>query len=141
MGGPALRQHHAHHAIHEGALSGAIDKTEELEILIQEGKSEEARLAADQLLGYWVTRVLSHADAEEEGFYEEMAGENPDLRLAVVKLTRDHDILRMIVADIVNDLPKDGPTADVMRLFYSLITINAIHSREEERLLFEERSK
>ncbi|WP_037288481.1 hemerythrin domain-containing protein [Saccharibacillus sacchari] len=141
MGGPSLRQHHAHHAIHEGALSGAIDKTEELEELIQTEGIENARQAADQLLGYWVTRVLSHADAEEEGFYEEMAGEDPDLKLAVVKLTRDHDILRMIVADLVTQLPKSGPTPEMMRLFYSLITVNAIHSREEERLLFEERSK
>lgn len=141
MGGPSLRQQHAHHAIHEGALSGAIDKTEELEELIQAEGVENARQAADQLLGYWVTRVLSHADAEEEGFYEEMAGEDPDLKLAVVKLTRDHDILRMIVADLVTELPKSGPTPKIMRLFYSLITVNAIHSREEERLLFEERSK
>ncbi len=141
MGGPSLRQLHAHHAIHEGGLSGAIDKTEELEALLEAGNTEEALKAADQLVGYWVTRVLSHADAEEEGFYEEMAGNDPDRRLSIVKLTRDHDILRMVIADIVLKLADEGLTPEVMRRFHALIVVNEIHSREEERLLFEEPKK
>ncbi|NGZ74634.1 hemerythrin domain-containing protein [Saccharibacillus alkalitolerans] len=139
MGGPSLRQAHAHHAIHEGALSGAIAKTEELEELIRTNDPEAARLAADQLLGYWVTRVLSHADAEEEGFYEEMAGNDDERRLDVLRLTRDHDLMRMLAADIASALPSEGPTPEIMRKFQALIELNALHSREEERLLFGER--
>ncbi|OWA37466.1 hypothetical protein B9G55_05270 [Saccharibacillus sp. O16] len=141
MGGPSLRQPNAHHAIHEGGLSGAIDKTEELEALLAAGKMEAARTAADQLVGYWVTRILSHADAEEEGFYEEMAGSDPDRCLSIIKLTRDHDILRMVVADIVSRLDDEGLTPEVMHRFHALIVVNEFHSREEERLLFEESPK
>lgn len=141
MGGPSLRQLHAHHAIHEGGLSGAIDKTEELEALLAAGETEAARTSADQLIGYWATRILSHADAEEEGFYEEMAGDDPERRLSIIKLTRDHDILRMVVADIVSKLADEGLTPEVMQRFHALIVVNEIHSREEERLLFEEPKK
>ncbi|MDO3412331.1 hemerythrin domain-containing protein [Saccharibacillus sp. CPCC 101409] len=135
MGGPSLRQLHAHHAIHEGGLSGAVDKTEEVFELLRAGEFEVARQAADHLVDYWVTRVLSHADAEEEGFYEEMAGDDPELKIAVVKLTRDHDILRMIIADIKTMLAEEGLTPEVMQQFQALMVVNAIHSREEERLL------
>lgn len=141
MGGPSLRQLHAHHAIHEGGLSGAIDKTEEVEELLRAGEAEVARQAADHLVDYWVTRILSHADAEEEGFYDEMAGNDPQRRLSVVKLTRDHDLLRIIIADIKEQLAEEGLTPDVMHQFRALIVVNAIHSREEERLLLEERPK
>lgn len=138
MGGPSLRQLHAHHAIHEGGLSGAIGKTEEVEELLQAGEFEVARQAADHLVDYWITRILSHADAEEEGFYAEMAGDDPQRQLSVVKLTRDHDIMRMVIADIRAELAEAGLTPEVMRQFQALIVVNALHSREEERLLLEE---
>src|SRR5690606_6247001 len=46
--GPALAQHHAHHAIHEGARSGAIQKTDELVTLLKQGEIEAAKMAADR---------------------------------------------------------------------------------------------
>ena len=56
---------------------------------LQQGELETAILAADDLIDYWKTRVISHADAEESGFYVEVVKENPDLRNAVTMLTRD----------------------------------------------------
>lgn len=76
MAGPALSQLHSHRAIHEGGLSGAIQKTDHFLALWQDGKLEEANHAADVLLDYWETRVISHADAEESGFYEEKVKHN-----------------------------------------------------------------
>lgn len=61
---PALRQLQAHRAIHEGGLSGAIGKTEDMMDLLRKGEIEVARQAADDLIDYWKTRVISHADAE-----------------------------------------------------------------------------
>lgn len=97
MGGPSLRQLHAHHAIHQGGLTGALDKTREVEELLEAKEFKVARQAADHLIEYWETRILSHADAEEEGFYQEKVEKKPELQEAVVKLTRDHDLLRIIV--------------------------------------------
>lgn len=138
MSGPSLRQLHAHHAIHEGGLSGAITKTEELEDLLRAKEFEVALQAADHLVDYWETRIISHADAEEEGFYLEMIETDPKLEAVVVKLTRDHDLLRIIAVDIKEMLKTDGLTYEVMQQFHALLVINAIHSRDEERLLFED---
>lgn len=141
MSGPSLRQLHAHHAIHEGALSGAIAKTEEMEDLLRAKEFEVARQAADHLVEYWETRIISHADAEEEGFYQEMLEKDPGLEEVVAKLSRDHDLLRIIAKDIKEMLTEKGLTYEVMQQFHALLVVNAIHSRDEERLLLEEPSK
>ncbi|WP_310829622.1 hypothetical protein [Paenibacillus pedocola] len=138
MPGPSLRQLHAHHAIHQGGLSGAVAKTEEVEELLEAREFEVARQAADHLIEYWETRILSHADAEEDGFYQEMAEKNPNLQDAVILLTRDHELLRIIVKDVKARLAEEGLTPEVLQQFHAMLVVNAIHSREEERLLFEE---
>ncbi|UQZ36689.1 hypothetical protein C2I18_26050 [Paenibacillus sp. PK3_47] len=138
MPGPSLRQLHAHHAIHQGGLSGAVSKTEEVEELLEAREFEVARQAAEHLIEYWETRILSHADAEEDGFYHEMAEKNPGLLDAIAKLTRDHDLLRIIVEDVKVLLAEEGLTPEVLHQFHALLVVNAIHSRDEERLLFAE---
>jgi hypothetical protein len=138
MTGPSLRQLHAHHAIHQGGLSGAIAKTEEVEELLEEKEFEVARQAADHLIEYWETRILSHADAEEDGFYQEMTDKNPQLQDAVKQLTRDHELLRIIVKDVKAMLAEDGLTPEVIHQFHALLVVNSIHSRDEERLLLAE---
>lgn len=134
--GPALKQLHSHHAIHEGGLSGAIQKTNNFLELLKSRELEAANLAADDLLDYWETRVISHADAEESGFYQEKVEENPTLRDDVIKLERDHDLLRIIVKDIKEIRSEHGLNEAVIQRFYALLTVNEIHSRDEERLLF-----
>ena len=134
--GPALKQLHSHHAIHEGGLSGAIQKTNNFLELLKSRELEAANLAADDLLDYWETRVISHADAEESGFYQEKVEENPALRDVVIKLERDHDLLRIIAKDIKDIRSEHGLNEAVIQRFYALLTVNEIHSRDEERLLF-----
>ncbi|GLC89026.1 hypothetical protein [Lysinibacillus piscis] len=136
MAGPALRQLHAHQTIHAGGLSGAIQKTDHFLALWQEGKVEEANHAADDLLDYWETRVISHADAEESGFYEEKVQHNEALKETVIQLARDHELLRIIVKDIHAIRQEEGLNEAIIQRFYALLTINEIHSRDEERLLF-----
>jgi hypothetical protein len=138
MSGPALRQLHAHRAIHEGGLSGAVTKTRDMMDYLRQGELETANLAADDLIDYWKTRVISHADAEESGFYKEIAEENPQLQEAITKLTRDHDLLRIIVNDIEELRAEDGLSPSVLHKFHALKVVNEIHSRDEERLLFTE---
>lgn len=137
MSGPALKQLQAHRAIHEGGLSGAVSKTELLIETLQKGDMKLADRAADELIDYWKSRVISHADAEEEGFYKDIKRENPELEEAIIQLTRDHDLLRIIVKDIeeLRETEKISPT--VLQKFYSLLVVNEIHSRDEERLLLE----
>ncbi len=137
MSGPALKKLHSHRAIHEGGLSGAVGKTSMLIDLLQEGDQTNAERAANDLVDYWQTRVISHADAEEDGFYKEIVTENPSMEHSVIQLTRDHDLIRIIVADIEAMREMEGLSPSVLQKFYALLVVNEIHSREEERLLFE----
>lgn len=137
MSGPALKQLHAHRSIHEGGLSGAVTKTELMIEFLQEGDMKSADRAADELIEYWKSRVISHADAEEEGLYLDIKKENPELETAIIQLTRDHDLIRIIVKDIeeLRKTEKISPT--VLQKFYALLVVNEVHSRDEERLLLE----
>ncbi|WP_317935953.1 hemerythrin domain-containing protein [Sporosarcina aquimarina] len=136
MAGPALKQLHSHRAIHEGGLSGAIGKTEMLIDFLQQGDQKNAERAANDLVDYWKTRVISHADAEEEGFYLEIVNEDPSMDKSITQLTRDHDLIRIIVRDIEELRETEGISPTVLQKFYALLVVNEIHSREEERLLF-----
>ncbi|KAI7246273.1 hypothetical protein KC345_g12093 [Hortaea werneckii] len=138
MPGPSLRQLHAHHAIHQGGLSGAVAKTEEVEELLEAKEFAVAHQAAEHLIEYWETRIISHADAEEDGFYQEKAGNDPALQDAIIRLTRDHELLRMIIKDVKAMLAEEGLTPEVLHQLHALLVVNAIHSRDEERLLFVE---
>lgn len=134
--GPALKQLHSHRAIHEGGLAGAEQKTSDLLALLKEGDLETANEAADDLIDYWKTRVIAHAEAEESGFYEEIATTKPNLRETIIQLTRDHDLMRIIVQDIEELREKEQLSPKVIHQFYALMIVNSIHSRDEERLLF-----
>ncbi|WP_410768936.1 hemerythrin domain-containing protein [Fontibacillus sp. BL9] len=134
--GPSLRQLHAHKAIHSGGLAGAVSKTEEVLELLESGEADLANTAVDDLLLYWENRIISHADAEEEGFYREIATANPDMQDTITKLTRDHDLIRILVADIHKLRQSEGLSQEVLRMLHALIVVNEIHSRDEESLLF-----
>jgi hypothetical protein len=139
MSGPSLKQLHAHHAIHAGALAGAVAKTEQLKQYILEGNNDQINKAVYDLIDYWETRVISHADAEEEedGFYEEILELKPSLKDEITALKRDHDILRVITQEI-REMMGNGFTDEVLERFLALIIVNEIHSRDEERILLED---
>ncbi len=141
MAGPALKQLQSHRMIHEGGLSGAIGKTEMLIDFLQTGDQTNAERAANDLIDYWKTRVISHADAEEDGFYQEILDQDPAMEKSIHQLTRDHDIIRMVVADIETVREEEGLSPTVLQKFYALLVVNELHSREEERLIFEERTE
>lgn len=137
MAGPALKQLHAHKAIHDGGLSGAIDKTDEFLAYWKAKDEEHANAALDGLIDYWKTRIISHADAEESGFYQEVVEHNASLKDAVTQLERDHELLRIIVKDLEVERAENGINELIIQKLHALITVNEIHSRDEERLLFE----
>lgn len=82
--------------------------------MLKSRELEAANLAADDLLDYWETRV----------------------RDDVIKLERYHDLLRIIAKDIKEIRSEHGLNEAVIQRFYALLTVNEIHSRDEERLLF-----
>jgi hypothetical protein len=135
MSGPSLRQLHAHRSIHDGAFAEAKRLTELLEKLYSDGRKEHILEVADALVEHWEKRIIAHAEAEEEGFYKEKIEQDPSLFEKITMLKRDHDIIRILVAEI-KSLLQEPTNQEMLARFHALLLINHIHSREEEKFLF-----
>ncbi|RYG71841.1 hypothetical protein EU245_12845 [Lentibacillus lipolyticus] len=135
MSGPALKRVDSHSAIHEATLNEAIELTNMLEKLVNDSQKEKAMELAYVLLEQWETRTLAHAEAEEEGLYKDLVEENPDINDDIIALTRDHDLLRLLVAEIKRLLPEFGVINDVVQRFHSLIIVDELHNQKEMQVL------
>jgi hypothetical protein len=135
MSGPALRHLDSHSSIHEAALTEAMELTGLLSQLLKEEQLEKAAEVAYIAVEHWETRTLRHAESEEDGLYKELAETSPELKNAVIALTRDHTLLRQLVIEIKEILLRDGMNDQVLQRFQALILVDQLHNREEERLL------
>ena len=135
MSGPGLNQRDAHHAIHRAAFSEAERLTLLLRQTLRAGDQPRALQLAALLIEHWQTRTLRHAEAEEAGWYREVLAERPELRSDVIALTRDHELLRLLLAEIQGILAARGIASGVVERFEAMLLLNGIHSREEERRL------
>ncbi|MCL6632063.1 MAG: hemerythrin domain-containing protein [Alicyclobacillus herbarius] len=149
MSGPALKQMDAHRAIHDAAAEEAAELTELLRHLLQAQAWEKAEEMAYILVEHWQTRTLRHAGEEEAGFYLEVCQHHPEKAGDIAALTRDHDLMRTLVAEIEarlaawnateNRTVLDDPDtwSGLLSRFETLNWLVVMHSREEERRLLE----
>lgn len=135
MSGPSLARRDTHHAIHEAAFAEAEELTHLLRQQMRAGEIERSLALAGVLLEHWQTRTLRHAEAEEAGWYRDLAAAHPNLRDDIISLTRDHEILRLLASEIQGILATHGMGAGIVERFEAMLLVNAIHSREEERRL------
>ncbi|MBY7142030.1 hemerythrin domain-containing protein [Virgibacillus sp. NKC19-3] len=135
MSGPGLKHVDSHAAIHEAALNEAEELNEILESLLRNGQEEKALETAYVAVEHWESRTLQHADSEEEGLYKELVEESPELNDSIIELTRDHDLLRMLVKEIKEMLDADGFSDAVLQRFQALVLVDLLHNQEEERIL------
>ena len=136
MSGPSLTKRQSHHVIHEAAFAEAEELTRLLHQASLAGDRERALQLAGVLVEHWQTRTLRHAEAEEQGWYRELARERPELQADILQLTRDHDLLRTMLGEIEQIVAARGWVAGVVERFEAMLLLNAIHSRtEEQRLL------
>jgi hypothetical protein len=139
MSGPSLNQRDAHHAIHQAAFREAEQLTLLLRQALRAGEQQQALQLAALLIEHWQTRTLRHADAEEAGWYRELLTARPELEADVTALTRDHEHLRILLAEIQGILSARGVASGVVERFEAMLLLNGIHSRtEEQRLLGDE---
>ncbi|WP_165769111.1 hemerythrin domain-containing protein [Virgibacillus profundi] len=137
--GPALRQLRSHRSIHEGAYAEARDITDVTDRLFYDDRKEDCLKAANALVEYWETRVIAHADTEDEGFYKELLEKRPEITKEVHMLSRDHDLFRKIVGNIKEQLEeKKMVTKEIVNQFHALLVIKEIHNKGEEDNLFTE---
>ncbi|MEC2160461.1 hemerythrin domain-containing protein [Virgibacillus halodenitrificans] len=136
MSGPALRKIDSHSAIHEAALNEAIELTNLLDQLVIKEQHKKALEVGYILVEQWETRTLRHAEEEEAGLYKEIVKDNPDLQSEITALTRDHNLLRIIIKDIKEKFNKEKTISDnIVQLFQSLIIIDELHNQKEMEVL------
>lgn len=136
MSGPALKQLDAHRSIHDGAVAEGRALTELLCKLHVDGHVKHAHVAAHALVEHWETRTLAHAESEEEGLYVEKIQQNTALSDKIMMLRRDHELIRIIVDMIKQELSTDGLNETALNHFRTLPVLIDIHNRTEETILF-----
>lgn len=135
MSGPALKHVDSHAAIHEAAYIEAKELTDLLEKVMKDGKVDKALELAYVVVEHWETRTLRHADSEEEGLYKEIKEGQPELKDDIVALTRDHDILRLLVKEIKDILANGSVNDATLEKFHALLHVNLLHNQKEEEIL------
>lgn len=138
MSGPGLTKWESHHAIHQAAFDEAERLTRLLRKAVFAQEREAALTLVGELIEYWQTHTLQHAESEETGWYREIIATQPERQADVTMLTRDHDLLRILLAEIQGLLAARGITSGIVERFEAMLLVNAIHSREEERRLLQE---
>lgn len=135
--GPALRQLTAHRSIHDAAQSQARELTEMTIQLFKEEREEDCLKTAKVLIEHWEEKIIAHADAEDEGFYQELLEEGKIPKKDLYMLMRDHDLFRQIVSHIKEQINKKNKvTEENIHELYSLLVINDFHHQGEENTLF-----
>ncbi|MBT2214901.1 hypothetical protein KK120_03595 [Virgibacillus dakarensis] len=135
MSGPALKHVDSHAAIHEAALHEAAELTGILDHLIRDEQFDKALEVALVTLEHWETRTLRHADSEEEGVYKELVETTPSLKESIIGLTRDHDLLRLLVKEIKVMLDEGIINDTIVQRFQALILVDQLHNQAEEKIL------
>ena len=135
MSGPALKFVDSHSAIHEAALIEATELTELLEKVMKNEDLEKAIELAFVIIEHWETRTLRHAESEEEGLYKEIVETKPELKDDIVALTRDHDLLRLLVDEIKALLEQGEINDSVLQRFQALILVDLLHNQKELEVL------
>ncbi|GJM72478.1 hypothetical protein HMSSN036_46940 [Paenibacillus macerans] len=138
MSGPSLRRADSHGLIHEAALEEAGELAELLERSLLRGERDKALDIAWIAVEHWESRTLQHAQSEEEGLYLEAVELKPQLRDVIIALTRDHNLMRELVAEIKARLERGEMDEQVLQRFQALILIDQIHNRDEEEMVEKE---
>lgn len=72
---PALKQLTSHQSIHNAGQAQARVLTEDVTQLYEEEQTEDCLQAAYILVQHWEGKIIAHADAEDETFFQELLAE------------------------------------------------------------------
>src|SRR5699024_11641860 len=70
--GPALKQLTSHRSIHDAGQAQARALTSELMNYFEDDNQEDALEASKALIQHWEEKIIAHADAEDETFFQEL---------------------------------------------------------------------
>ena len=135
--GPALKQLTSHRSIHDAGQAQARALTSELMNCFEDDNQEDALEASKALIQHWEEKIIAHADAEDETFFQELleGDEIPDQH--VYMMMRDHNLFREITAHIKESIEENEEiTMNHIYEFNTLLILNSFHHIGEEKYLF-----
>jgi len=120
--------------IHDAAIGDIVAITEEIMEKMDIGAGE-ARGLVGMLTDLWRSRVLSHAEEEENGLYEEIKRVEPESACQIERVKRDHEILRIMIEQIEAVNSSTGNIGEILGINSAMLKILELHDRDEEKLL------
>lgn len=138
MSGLSLNDYSTHKALHDEILGGAEEQLDSMKTLLNKLEHKELADEMESFIEYVEERVLGHFDEETSGngFYDRAVARESALHDKVQGLKRDHELIRMMVRRMKEELSKEA--VDFQKLIdhsVSIILIDEIHSRDEEDIL------
>ena len=134
MSGPALKKKRSHMMIH-AAVEGEIE--EALAVLDSYNRNAESinGIAVKTLIDLWHDKVIAHADEEEASLYMEIKAAVPGMDETLLKLSRDHDLLRKLLVNLSEEYSTHRDYAEMSMINHTMLNILKIHSSDEMVML------
>lgn len=128
----------SHKELHDEILGGAEQQLDSMKTLLNKFEHKELAEEMESFIEYVEERLLGHFSQEEaqDALYESATKQNPELQDKVQGLKRDHELIRMMVERMKQELAKEE--VDFQKLIdhsVSIILVDEIHSRDEEDTL------
>src|SRR5699024_9510191 len=121
----------------EGAQDEAKSLTADMIQLYHAGEDKDALQTARMLLKHWEEKIIAHADTEDGGLHLDVLLKDERGHTGIHMMMRDHDLFRQIAASIKETLDQDNKvTQEMIYEFTSLIIINGLHHKGEEKYIF-----
>src|SRR5699024_63588 len=102
--GPALKQLTSHGSIHDAGQAQARALTEDVMQLFEGEQTEDCLQAANILVQHWEEKIIAHADAEDETFFQELLASEDISDKQLSMMMRDHDVVHKITTHIKKSL-------------------------------------
>ena len=135
--GPALKQLTSHRSIHDAGQAQARALTEDVIQLFEDKQTEDCLQTANMLVQHWEEKIIAHADAEDETFFQELLQDDEIPDQHVYMMMRDHDLFRKIASHIKESLKQqEKVTMNHIYEFNTLLILNSFHHKGEEEYLF-----
>ena len=134
MSGPALRQVLSHAIIHEAAWRDADDAWRLAQEVRARSHDEAFLRVVEVFLEVVEIRILTHAEEEETGLYQEWLESDRGRQSLIAELVGEHDTLRRLAAAIEEAMTLEHYDDAIFQMG-RLLQVSADHARHEEDVL------
>lgn len=126
-----------HQNIHNDMMAGCSEWRIKMKQSISSLEYETLSKEMESFIEFIETDIIPHHDeSSQDGFYNQILSERPELTEKIHHLSRDHQLIRIITDLMKKELQNDEVNFQKLVDYSSSVTlINEIHSKDEEESL------